>query len=85
MLEGIIKITLKFERLEDLIAIYKALVPETKNPPTHRSEAKVWIEDRSLKIEISSKDLISLRAALNSYLRWIYILTMGLKVMKNVN
>ena len=56
---------------ELLEATLKALEPEASAPPTTRFKVKVWGEGESLIIHIKAKDTASLRAALNSYLRWV--------------
>jgi len=50
---------------------YKSIKIETKSEALSRSEVNLSYQKDSLGIEINSKDLTALRAALNTYLRWI--------------
>ncbi|MEX0568295.1 MAG: KEOPS complex subunit Pcc1 [Candidatus Njordarchaeota archaeon] len=72
--QGRIEICIEFGDERHCNIFFKALKPETINPPSYRSNVKIIAEDGSLKIEICSKDLVSLRAAINSYLRWISLI-----------
>jgi len=58
-------------------------LPEKLNPPTYRSRIDIELNGSSLKINISSNDLISLRASINSYLKWIATIIGALEVMEN--
>ena len=84
ILEGIIIIEIEFADKRDAEILYTSLLPEAKNPPTYRSISRISLDNKKLKIEISSKDLVSLRAAINSYFRWLYAIVMGLKVIRSV-
>ncbi len=50
---------------------YKALLPESKTPPTKRAVAEVRREGRHVQVLIKATDVTALRASINSYLRWI--------------
>lgn len=64
-------ITLKKEVAPaDIVA--RSLYPETRRE-IPRSEVKIKEDDTSIYIEIAARDTNSLRAALNSYLRWMKI------------
>lgn len=52
-------------------AVYLALKPETKRSIGPRSRVKISREGRTLRLTVSAKDANALRAALNSYLRWV--------------
>lgn len=57
---------------KDLVeTLLKALQPETKKPTTSRSKVYIEGKDKQLILQIHAKDTSALRAALNSYLRWI--------------
>jgi tRNA threonylcarbamoyladenosine modification (KEOPS) complex Pcc1 subunit len=57
-------------------AVYQSLLPETKLP-----EAKVELDkNRALIMRIKGEDLSTLRAALNSFLRWTNV---AMEVVKN--
>jgi len=54
---------------EEAAAIYSALLPEASIERKHRGDIKLKLEDRSLTIEVETKDLSSARALIGSYLR----------------
>ncbi len=56
------------ERLKIVLA---ALEPETKTSISTRSRVKVQGEGSTLRLSIEATDTAALRAAVNSYLRWI--------------
>ena len=60
----------KSEASADVVA--RSLHPETKRD-IPRSEVKIKEDETFVCIEITAKDTSSLRAALNSYLRWMKI------------
>jgi len=49
----------------------RALKPEAETPSTSRTRAQVEAEGRRLRITIEAQDTSALRAAVNSYLRWV--------------
>jgi|Deesub1362B_J571_1020462.scaffolds.fasta_scaffold00055_86 tRNA threonylcarbamoyladenosine modification (KEOPS) complex Pcc1 subunit len=55
--------------LDTLRIIQQSLVEKDEG----RSDAKVYLDDRKLVIEIEAKDLVALRASLNGYLRLIKV------------
>lgn len=67
------KANFRFELGEDRnIAVLAALEPEVSRE-LPRARAKVWTEGKTLHLEIQAEDAISLRAAVNSYLRWVKV------------
>jgi len=49
-----------------------SLKPETLRSPSERSQSKILQKDSdTIIIKIEANDLISLRAAINSYFRWL--------------
>ena len=52
--------------------IYQALVPEMDDE-LHRSSASLALEDGSLRLKIRGEDTVSLRAALNTWIRLVKI------------
>ncbi len=52
-------------------AIHKALKPETRHSIGPRSRVAVLLIGRTLRIDVFAKDVPALRAAVNSYLRWV--------------
>ncbi len=54
------------------VAVLAALKPESSRE-LPRARAKVWTEGKTLHLEIQAEDAVSLRAAVNSYLRWVKV------------
>ena len=65
-------------------AIYHALIPESKKAPTERSISKISRKNNTIIIHISTHDLTSLRASINSYFKWLKAIIESLKVISNV-
>jgi len=61
---------LDFENFDDVKVVYDALIPEIKHK-IPKTKIKVKLQGTVLKIDIEANDISSLRAACNSYLRWI--------------
>ncbi len=56
----------------DLVgAIEGSLVPEIEQPTSERSVVEVSTEEGKLMIRFEASDIAALRAAINSYLRWV--------------
>lgn len=51
--------------------IIKALKPESETPSSNRSHTIVKTVDGGILISSTASDITALRAALNSYLRWV--------------
>lgn len=56
---------------ELLSDIYQSLRPETEESISDRSVISLSLEEEELVLEIQSSDIISLRSALNTWLRLI--------------
>ena len=67
--EATIRIALKPKEFLD--SVLAALTPEASAPPSDRFRVSVEVDGEELVLRISARDTASLRAALNSYLRWI--------------
>jgi len=48
-----------------------------------RSQSSLTIENKKLVLDIESKDLTSLRATLNSYLKWFLIIKNILQIVES--
>ncbi len=59
-----------FDSEEDAKIIFESLEPEIKNK-IPKTDTHIKVTKNLFKFEIISKDTSSLRAACNSYLRWI--------------
>lgn len=51
----------------------EALQPETKMLSTHRSRVHVEDRGKTLIISFEAEDTSALRAAINSFLRWVFL------------
>ena len=52
--------------------LYKLLTPEVRSPATSRTSVKLKSSGKAgLKFEFKASDTTALRAAINSYIRWI--------------
>jgi tRNA threonylcarbamoyladenosine modification (KEOPS) complex Pcc1 subunit len=59
-----------FDSSEEARIVSESLNPEIKNK-IPKTKVKVSLSVKTFSIEIDAKDISSLRAACNSYLRWI--------------
>jgi len=75
-------IRLNFSSEKQLKVVLEALKPETRTPATHRSKVQIMSEGNSLTLSFEATDTSALRAAINSYLRWIHL---AKTVVKSVN
>jgi tRNA threonylcarbamoyladenosine modification (KEOPS) complex Pcc1 subunit len=71
---------LDFENFDDSKLVYDVLKPEIKYR-IPKTKINIKIIDTILKIDIEANDISSLRAACNSYLRWINTALSVKKVM----
>jgi len=69
-MKKIISFQFNFDLSSDAEVIAKSLTPELKQKILH-TNVEVSVSDKTLLLEIVSNDTSSLRAACNSYLRWI--------------
>ncbi len=66
-------IRLSFSSEKQLKVVMEALKPETTSPSTRRSKVQMKDEGNSLTLNFEARDTSALRAAVNSYLRWILL------------
>lgn len=64
-------VRLKIPLENQLEAIFKALKPEAMRPATKRLNINIQKRGALLVLRFKARDTVALRAALNSYLRWI--------------
>lgn len=62
--------TFIFDSNDEARVIVESLKPEIKHK-IPKTKAKISLSNKTLNLEIEAKDVSSLRAACNSYLRWI--------------
>jgi len=77
-------IRLNFSSEKELNVILEALKPEIRAPPTDRSRVRVKGEGNSLTLDFEAADTSALRAAINSYLHWIYLMKTVLESVDEV-
>jgi tRNA threonylcarbamoyladenosine modification (KEOPS) complex Pcc1 subunit len=64
------RFTFVFDTEEEAHIVQDSLFPEIKNK-VPKTDIEIKAADKTLFLEIRSNDTSSLRAAINSYLRWI--------------
>jgi KEOPS complex subunit Pcc1 len=64
-------VRLPFQSQKHLDAVVNALAPEVNRQLGVRSKISVSKEALTLVLAVEAEDTVALRAALNSYLRWI--------------
>jgi tRNA threonylcarbamoyladenosine modification (KEOPS) complex Pcc1 subunit len=69
-----------FDSKEEARIIFKSLTPEIKHK-LPKTNIDISLDGKTFTLKIEAKDLSSLRAACNSYLRWI---NTALRVKKTV-
>lgn len=74
-----IQISLPSSRLAD--TIYNSLLPETRQSPGYRSRTTVERSDRILRLSITADDIVALRAASNTFLRFVSVALKTLNVV----
>ena len=84
MCESRATITVEFTSEKPVDILFHALLPEVKAPLTHRAIVKIEKTGCALSLVVDSEDIVSLRATLNAYLRWINSTLNVLEVVKEV-
>jgi len=80
------EITLHFPSKKRLEIVLKALKPEAEmHPSTRRSKVKVAGRQNSLILNFEAEDTSALRAAINSYMRWIMLINDSLQTIEELN
>jgi len=77
-------ISLDFPSEERLKIVLDALRPETKISVTSRSKVHAEGKGTRLKLIFEATDTSALRAALNSYLRWIVVINDACSAMETI-
>ena len=70
----------EFDSAEDASIVYNSILPEIEAETNERSRTKLTLDSKKLVINIISKDIESLRASKNSYVRWINLSEKILKI-----
>ncbi len=74
-----VEIDLPSSRIAD--TIYTSLLPETRQPLGFRSRTTVRREGRVLRLNIKAEDIVALRAASNTFLRFVLVAMKTLNVV----
>ena len=79
------QIELEFPSSNDAEVVLQAIEPEIRESPSERTSTEIECQGNILKISITAQDTTSLRASLNSYLRWVMLSNeiLELKNLKN--
>jgi KEOPS complex subunit Pcc1 len=64
---------IKFDDINDAKVVLNSIEPEIHTSPSERSSVNVNLDGNTLKLIIDAEDTPSLRASVNSYLRWIIL------------
>ena len=77
------EITIEIDLPSSRIAntIYASLLPETRQPPGFRSRTTVRHDGRVLRLNIKAEDIVALRAASNTFLRFVSVAIKTLNVV----
>ena len=77
-------VNLNFPSEKRLKVVRKALGPETRISPKGRSKVQAEGEGNCLTLIFEASDTSALRAALNSYLRWIVVINDACSAMEAI-
>lgn len=72
-MKGDAVIRLHFSSKKKLEATLEALKPETRSMLSRRCQVKICTKGKNMTLILEAEDTSSLRAAVNSYLRWILL------------
>jgi KEOPS complex subunit Pcc1 len=75
---------IEFEDKNQAEIIMKALEPEVDSSPSERATVELNLTGKVLDVNITASDATSLRASVNSYLRWIMLSLDVLNVNKSM-
>ena len=65
----------EFDSDREAEIVYNAIYPELSFSHNDRSTTDIKLDNNNMIITINSKDVVSLRASINSYIRWIKLST----------
>jgi KEOPS complex subunit Pcc1 len=70
----------EFDSKKAASIVYNSILPEIEAESNQRSKTNIDLDDNRLIINILSRDIVSLRASINSYVRWINLSDEILKI-----
>ncbi|MHA1231896.1 MAG: KEOPS complex subunit Pcc1 [Candidatus Helarchaeota archaeon] len=65
-----LEMEVKFKDKNKAKIIYNSIIPEVDFSPNDRSIVHLNLNDEKIVLRVESADFVSLRAVINSYLRW---------------
>jgi tRNA threonylcarbamoyladenosine modification (KEOPS) complex Pcc1 subunit len=68
-----LKVEIELRSVRAADTIYFSLLPETKQPPGFRSQIRVRKKGRIVALRIVAQDLVALRAATNTFIRFVSV------------
>ncbi len=71
---------IELDNSHDAEIIYNSIEPELTFSHNDRSKTNLDLDENRIIITINSKDVVSLRASINSYVRWINLSMEILKI-----
>ena len=72
--------TIELDTAHDAEIVYNSIKPEITFARNERSTSEIELKENAILIKIFSNDVVSLRASINSYVRWIKLSTEILKI-----
>ncbi len=71
---------IEMDNADEAEIVYNSISPEVSFARNDRSKTEIELEGKNIVFKIYSKDIVSLRASINSYVRWIKLSTEILKI-----
>ncbi|RAP45674.1 MAG: hypothetical protein BZ135_05230 [Methanosphaera sp. rholeuAM6] len=71
---------IEFDSVHDAEIVYNSISPEVSYAHNERSTTEIELDENNIVIRIFSRDVVALRASINSYVRWIKLSTEILKI-----
>ena len=71
---------IELDNNHDAEIVYNSIKPEITFARNERSTSEIELNENTILIKIFSNDVVSLRASINSYVRWIKLSTDILKI-----
>ena len=72
--------TVEFDDDNEAKILYNSILPEIEAETNQRSISSIDLNDDKIIIKIISQDIVSFRASINSYVRWIKLSEEILKI-----
>ncbi|NYB53022.1 MAG: hypothetical protein HVN35_10770 [Methanobacteriaceae archaeon] len=76
------QLEIEFDSEKEAEIVFSAIHPEISDSPSERTITEINCENKTLTIDIKAQDSASMRAAINSYLRWVILSQQVLELNK---